>query len=109
MAQLISLDVGLEIAYIVNNEAAGIIGGCIVPCLFTGDSIAVEQYWYVLPEFRKGRLGLSLLSAFESEVKRRGAKRCYIGNLAALNNDKMKRLYKLLGYKELETHFVKPL
>lgn len=110
MANLIMLDVGVEIAYVSDNEAVGIIGGVVTPCLFTGDIIAVEQYWYVLPEWRfQGRIGLQLLREFEQYAHGKGAKRSYVGNLQQLNNEKMARLYRRLGYEPLETHFMKSL
>lgn len=58
----------------------GAIGGVIYPDYATGDLIASELFWYVMPQSR-GVAGVRLLKEFELEVKRKGAKRLMMMHL----------------------------
>jgi GNAT superfamily N-acetyltransferase len=109
MGKMIELDIGIELAYISNYEALGIIGGSIFPDIFTGDLVCVEMFWYVLPEHRCSPIGIRLLYALEEAAIQRGCKRLFVGNLASLNDAKMEELYTRMNYRKIETHYCKLL
>ena len=109
MEDMIALDMGVVFAYLKDNEAIGIIGGIFYPDLFTGDMVGMEVFWYVLPEHRQSPIGIKLLAALEKYACDKNCKRLYVGNLKALNDDKMHRLYERLHFKEIETHYSKQL
>jgi hypothetical protein len=104
--------IGMRIGVVLVNENNGvfngIIGGLISQCMMTKDIIATECFWWIAPELRdRSPAGIKLLLRWEEIVKERYAKRIYVGNLHAVNHDKMQDLYHRLGYKSLETHYVK--
>lgn len=50
----------------IDNTPIGAIGAILAPNMFNPDiKTLVEIFWYVLPEYRKGRAGAMLLMAFE--------------------------------------------
>ena len=95
----------------VNEEdkPVGLLAGFLIKHLFNKSKVASELSWWVEPEYRKSRIGLELLSAFEYWGRKVGAK--YI-SLAALDTslmDKLARLYKARGYTVTEKAFVKEI
>lgn len=106
----IKAGIGIVLVNDIAGEQNGIIGGLISQCFMTGDLIATECFWWIAPELRDSSpAGMRLFMKWESLVKERGVKRIYVGNLHAVNHDKMQDLYARLGYKPLETHYVKPV
>lgn len=66
---------------------------------------ANEAFWYVQPESR-GK-GLQLLAEAEAWAKMNGVKRFTMVHLKDSMPDKLRRLYGRMGYKEIETHYMK--
>ena len=109
IAEMIGLDIGVMFAYLKDNEVVGIICALIYPDLFTGDKVCMETFWYVYPEYRQSPIGIKLLCALENYAAEKDCKRFYVGNLKAVNDEKMHRLYERLHFKEVETHYLKVL
>jgi GNAT superfamily N-acetyltransferase len=99
-----------EIFLLFDDETGNLMGGlgCIkAPDMWTGDLIAIETFWYVLPEYRSGLQGAELLFAFEQWAVDEGCKKIAIIHLADSHPDRLDRLYHTLGYQLVEKHFVK--
>lgn len=100
-----------NIGVVLVNESFGkqngIIGGLLTKCFMTGDWIATECFWWIAKELRGSPAGMKLFLHWEAIMKDRGASRIYVGNLHAVNREMMQNLYHRLGYKPLETHYVK--
>lgn len=98
---------------IVNEDESGRItaalGAAYVPDGFSGQPVALEQFWYVLPEFRKTRAGLNVFFAFENTARFRQVKRIVMVHLAALAPEKMQAFYESQGYRMVEQTFWKEL
>lgn len=106
--QAIGISVGVVLVNESEGKSNGIIGGLVSQCMMTGDIIATECFWWIAPELRDhSPAGMRLFLKWEEMVKERYAKRIYVGNLHAVNHDKMQDLYHRLGYKSLETHYCK--
>lgn len=86
----------------------GAIGGVIYPDFPTGDLIASELFWYVMPESR-GVAGVRLLKEFEKEARIRGAKRLTMMHLDGPRTAGIARLYERLGYCQREQIYAKVL
>lgn len=106
---LISLDMARLFVYRTEDRTLGIIGGTITKCTMTGDLIAQESFWWVHPGIRASPIGIRLFRKWENRVIEDGAKRIYVGNLLAVNHEKMTSLYSALGYQMIETHYVRPV
>lgn len=83
----------------------GMLGFLQYPDINDGETVITETFWYVLPQHRGD--GLKLLRKFEDVAKERGAKRVIMGHLKALMPEALSHLYTRLGYKELETTYIK--
>ena len=105
--KLISTGVGVVFVLIGESGPQGFLGAVTYPDLFNGDKVAVENYWFVLPEFR-GR-GILLLNEFERWAKAEGCKRVSMVHLQRLQPDRLKELYESRGYQHIESAYVKSL
>lgn len=90
-----------------NGQLFGILGGLIYPDINSGDLTATEAFWFVKKDKRNGLGGIRLLKHFEKWAIARGAKRIIMVHLININPEKMEKYYKTIGYKPIETHYVK--
>lgn len=91
-------DMVLCFAAFKDGRAVGTIIGLVIPDDVTGELKAVESHWVVAPKHSDGLVGLKLLRAFEAEAKRAGAKRVICGSYTVGKPERMRTLYKRLGY-----------
>lgn len=86
-----------------DGQVAGGIGGIKRQELLSGDWMAVELFWYVRPEFRRGMWPIKLLRAFEQWAV---ASQCKHISMIAMRNsmpEKMEDFYLRYGYEVIET------
>ena len=108
--QLIESKVGVVFVSIgLTNHFEGALGAVLCPNLFNNGSLAVECFWYVMPEFRGSPLAIRLLHAFEAWAKEHSAKFVAMIHLENLHAEKLRKLYDRMGYKKVETHYVKEI
>ena len=103
------LDSGMGVIWVLEdeNKVIGTLGCGIYRDLNTGDLVASEFFWYVLPDHR-GR-GILLLREFEKWAKNIGAKRVIMVHLTKCMPERVGEIYKKMGYEMLETHYVKEI
>lgn len=89
------------------QEVAGIIGGIVTQCPFTGDVVAIESFWFVREKFRKDSLGVRLLKLFEEWAVEMGADRICLSCMNQVNPDRMGEFYVKRGYALLEHAYVR--
>lgn len=87
----------------------GALGAAFLPDAFSGQSIAVENFWFVFPEFRDTGIGLRLLERFEEEAKARNCRRVAMVHLANLYPESLRKLYVSRGFKLGEETFWKEI
>lgn len=105
---LIGAGAGVVLVNEKDGISNGIIGGLVSQCMMTGDLIATECFWWITPELRNGSpAGIRLFLKWEDIVRAMKVRRIYVGNLHEVNHARMQDLYQHLGYKSLETHYVK--
>ena len=75
----------------------------------SGQLMALEQFWYVMPSHRKTRAGLELFRAFEKAGKEAGAKRLVMVHLANLTPESLQKFYEREGFRLVEQTFWKEL
>lgn len=91
-----------------NDEVIGGVAGIAMPCLFDNDITYCVLFLFIRPEFRK----LTTLFIRELELCLLATK-CTKITFGMPSSDfyhkseKMQRYMRILGYKELETHFFK--
>jgi predicted N-acetyltransferase YhbS len=87
------------------GKIIGLLGFIVANHHFSEQRYAVELMWYVLPEHRKGAMGLKLLWEAEKQANEMGAEdMCF-----SAPNDDVAALYARFGYRKLETTYMKSL
>lgn len=81
----------------------GILVGNIQEFPFSRDKQAFENIWYVLPKYRKNKVGLELFNAFEYWAKKLGVKVIH----SAYPSKDLEEFYTSKGYKTLEYVYYK--
>jgi len=69
--------------------------------------IAIETFWFVLPQYRGP--GLKLLDAFEELAKKEGCQQVALVHLSDSFPERLKALYLRRGYNFVESHYVKEM
>lgn len=98
---------GVIIGSFDGSVITGALGAVMCPDMFNGDLMAVEAFWYVLKKYRGH--GIRLLFAFEDWAKNNKAARVAMIHLEHLHPVELRKLYEKLGYRLIETHYVKDL
>lgn len=91
------------------GRLAGALGAAFMPDPYSGQLTALEQFWYVLPAFRKTRVGMELFQAFQEEARKRKAKKMVMVHLASLTPESLQKFYEREGFKLAEQTFWKEL
>lgn len=91
-----------------NDRIVATLGATFAPDPFTGILTALECFWYVLPEFRKTGVGLTLLDCFEQRAQMRGCKQILMVHFAHMGAS-LQKLYEGRGYSLLEQTFRKEI
>lgn len=96
--------------FCICDKGKGAIMGAVLPYMFNPESkYAYDIGFFVEPEYRGTRVALNLLLRFESKAKEMGADRVVMVGLALHRFKQMERFYAKLGYRNLETHFIKEI
>jgi GNAT superfamily N-acetyltransferase len=105
--QLMSAGVARVLVSEGENGLQGALGFLISNDLHNGDKMAVETFWFVLPEF-KGE-GKKLFETFEEIAGGVGCKKLAMIHLVDSYPESLKDFYTRSGYKLLESHYVKEI
>lgn len=92
-----------------NNEYVGALGGILSPDVSTGDIVATEAFWFVLPKYRGGALGIRLMFHFEKWALAMGAKRILMSMVECSIPERLNAFFIKRGYKRAEVAFIKEL
>ena len=90
---------------VVDNEVVGVIAGKVVEYPLQKDKIFQEMVWYVSKDYR--RHGMKLLKALEQKCKEQGIRMLIMVAMGNSMKEKLDKIYKMMGYAELETHYIK--
>lgn len=92
-----------------NGIIVGCLGGVFILDQFNGRGVAMENFWFVLPEFRRSRAGIDLLDAFEAEAKQRNCKKILMAHLKIEGAEVLEKFYQKRGYSLIEQTFSKEI
>lgn len=91
----------------VDGKLVGYLIGFIRRQLHYVKSLAfTADIYFLLPEYRKGRIGVELFRQAESALRRRGVDKIYLGCKCREDLDRSK-LFSRLGYERIEYIFAK--
>jgi len=85
----------------------GTVAGIVNNFPSDGSKVYQEIIWYVSKAYRK--YGVLLFRKLEEFCRAKGIKHIIMIHLANLKAAKLDRFYTRLGFKELETHYIKTL
>ena len=86
-------------AAVVDDEIVGLLGALFIFEFWSGLPMAMEQFWFVLEEHRKGGTALRLFREFEKEAIRRKCQTVWVGANTFHNPEKMARVYGKKGFE----------
>ena len=94
--------------FAIVKEGKGFIVGLISPAFLEPNKIMVQELaWFVEKEYRNTSVAIKMLKEFEQTAIAEGADIVNMAMLEVLNSDKMDKIYRKLGYKLFETHYIK--
>lgn len=94
------------LALVAGNPAQGVLLASSQDHPFAAVRYATETAWWVAPEAR-GQFAGKMLAAYEAWASEQG---CAFAGMAALASfPRAGLIYRRAGYREIETHFLKPL
>lgn len=95
---------------IVMLDDVGMIIGKASYLPFSKDKISTELAWYLHPFYRQGKDSLKLIKAYEYWAKNiQGCKYTQMACIKDLKGDTVGKLYERLGYKPVESAYIKEL
>lgn len=92
---------------IVDEVCQGILYGSRFKSLINGKDIFQEIIWYVNKPFRS--YGVKLLREVEQILKNDGISIIIMAVLENSKTQKIKKFYEFLGFKPMETHYVRSI
>lgn len=103
LADMLDAETGLVIfAAYDGDRPVGVIGGTVLPDLFTQTLTASELFWYTDPAVRGTGTARALFEAFERYAVIMDAKRIHMMALEHLDADRVGLLYQRKGYSRRE-------
>lgn len=90
------------------GKVVGVFSGYYTTYILNNEKLFHELVWYVHPDHRKG-CGMKLYKHCENHVKISGAKKMVMIHMATDKSEKLTKLYEQMGFKPLETHYIKEL
>lgn len=91
------------------SNVHGCLCGILAPHFMTGEVLANELFWFILPEHRGGKDAIRMLDDFEAWAREHGATHLIMASFARGTPETVNRLYQRRGFDPIETHHLKPL
>lgn len=91
-----------------DGHCLGGVGGTLATLPLTGKTVALEMFWYILPEYR-GTGGVRLLKRFEEWAREQGCDEVVMILLECSMADKLDKFYQRIGYAPMERSYRKEL
>lgn len=92
---------------VVDEKCQGVLSGFECKTTYNGKRVFQELVWYVNAPYRK--YGVILLRKAEEFAKTEGFDAMVMSLLENSKSDKLKTFYNRMGFKPMETHFIKDL
>lgn len=94
-------------AFTTGDIIGGALGAVAEADLYSGEAIAREAFWYVLPEIRGLPVGMLLLGKFDKWCRAKGCTRQYITHHLTGQASGLAALYRRKGYAPSDVSYVK--
>lgn len=94
---LVQMKTGTILGVRKDERLIGALGWVTSPSPFTGDLHAADLFFYVLPEYRRGRAAYLLVSEFLMRMQDQGVKVAYLSEAAA--SPGVRRMLEKYGFE----------
>jgi len=103
------IDGSIQNSFVAEKEGkvVGVMSGIFTTELITKRKIFQETIWFMDKEYRK--YGIKLYRHVENWVREQGCEAMLMGCLSNSKFDKLVKFYEKIGYKHLESQFMKEL
>lgn len=91
------------------DKPVGFIAAVASETLLTRDKLAHEMAWWMEPEYRKSRVALELVQAYEFWAKKVGCKLIQMSTVETDQVEKISKYYSRKGYRLIERSFLKEI
>lgn len=102
---LLNAGVAGVIIAVDDDKVVGAIGGVVTQQPFTGQRVAIEQFWFVDADHRRSGVGHELLAAYERWAVASDVEAIVMVHLLP-GHDRLRKLYESRGYRPLETSYI---
>ena len=93
-----------------NGTVQGVIAGIVSNSMFDySQKVVEEKIWFISREYRGKGAAIRLFKTFEKTAKELGASLIMMVHMADVMPGKVKKIYSSFGYREIESHYIKPL
>ena len=92
---------------VVGDEVVGILGGRLITDICSNLPAYEELIWYVRKEHRN--CGMRLMYHMEDWCKKNNINRVIMSCMHNSKTEKLFKLYKRIGFEEMETRFIKQI
>jgi len=107
--QAIETQAGTSFLLFIDGKLEGLLSGVLMHAFAIKGLTWQENIWYVRKPYRNGRYGLALFKYAQAKLKEAGVNIMVMAHLANETGRKIGRLYEKLGFKPLETHYIRRL
>lgn len=104
---LVDMKMGIILGLFIDGVARGFLGMIVMDDINDGNKTCQEAFWYVHPDHRGS--GLRLLLAAEKMAKELSCKKMTMVHLLNPAGEKLSRIFTRMGYRPIETHYVREL
>lgn len=106
---LLGMDMGVIFVVRDENRVIATLGATFIEDGFNGRRVACENFWFVLPEYRKAGLSNLLFDAYENEANARGCRKLLIAHLDTPQAKMLEGIYLKRGFSPIEKTFAKEI
>lgn len=112
IAAMVKMCVEIGMAVIAEKEGVpvGFACGVFGPSLGNPEAIVgTEMAWYMYPEYRGSHMGVGLMKELERAALDNGVKYWNMVSMESASPEIANKIYEKLGYKRVETSFMRTL
>ena len=107
--QVIKPDTGFGMLAVDGAIPVGMIAGFYTGAYFSRDRIAIDQVWYVLPEYRGSRTAIKLFKMYEAWAIEKECSTISMSVSSGLAVDKTHDMMRRLGYDHTGGNYVRAI
>ena len=107
ISTLIKNEKTIVLVGLIDSEVVACIAGSVMEWMFNcNEKVLYEIWWYVRPEARGGKIAGKIINKFRNAGKEFGCSSWIMATSANKEENKVELIYKKMGLKHLEQHYI---